>query len=222
MAVIESNVAKLKNILKSSITIEDYLKTHVIHKVKHKRIDLSRVNSYNTQHRIICPFHEEEMPSFTIFTLRQDWYCFGSCREGGDIIKLHQHAHNTFYPNKPKLTYLSAMESLANLYNIKFDPLFFDAEVTADALFKQKITEKDILSLFEKHKEPTIITPKPHWSSWSNLIESKLLTLKKDSQEWLDTVLEYDYLMSLGMSDTDLEENLKSFYNKINKTVILQ
>ena len=33
-----------------------------------------------------CPFHNEKTPSFTVHGAKQLYYCFGSCREGGNAI----------------------------------------------------------------------------------------------------------------------------------------
>lgn len=45
----------------------------------------------------ICPFHEENTPSFTIFTQDNSFYCFG-CNKWGNAIDLYMHLHKTDFP----------------------------------------------------------------------------------------------------------------------------
>ncbi len=49
----------------------------------------------------LCPFHPDKTPSFVV--TRQGeyagrWHCFGSCREGGDIIDFYMRLHAALFP----------------------------------------------------------------------------------------------------------------------------
>ena len=52
-----------------------------------------------------CPFHSEKTPSFTVFTNRDNFYCFG-CGAGGDVI--------TFVMKMQNVDYITAVEYLAS------------------------------------------------------------------------------------------------------------
>jgi len=41
----------------------------------------------------VCPFHQDDTPSFTIYPETNTFFCFG-CHESGDSIKLYQKLHD--------------------------------------------------------------------------------------------------------------------------------
>ncbi len=60
-------------------------------------------------YKALCPFHNEDTPSFVVSPSKQIFHCFG-CGVGGDAIK--------FVMEYEKLTYPEAIEKLASIYNI--------------------------------------------------------------------------------------------------------
>lgn len=53
--------------------------------------DLSRLRG--TKGNILCPFHHERTPSFSVDTQKNTWHCFGACGTGGDVITLYAFAY---------------------------------------------------------------------------------------------------------------------------------
>lgn len=47
-----------------------------------------------TEPKQCCPFHKEDMPSFSYSAERGIWRCFGGCKCGGDVIDLHRKNYN--------------------------------------------------------------------------------------------------------------------------------
>ena len=45
-----------------------------------------------------CPFHQENTPSFCVDTAKNLWHCYGSCQEGGTVIKFIQKIENLPFP----------------------------------------------------------------------------------------------------------------------------
>ncbi|MDQ2686843.1 MAG: CHC2 zinc finger domain-containing protein, partial [Armatimonadota bacterium] len=46
----------------------------------------------------LCPFHQENTPSFHVNPDLGMWHCFGSCAEGGDVFKFIQKIENLSFP----------------------------------------------------------------------------------------------------------------------------
>lgn len=56
-------------------------------------LDCETAKQHNGKIVILCPFHNEKTPSFTIFTRSNTYFCFG-CSEKGDAITLARNLNN--------------------------------------------------------------------------------------------------------------------------------
>lgn len=50
------------------------------------------------RYKACCPFHSEDTPSFMVDQARGLWYCFGACKEGGNVIRFVQKINNMNFP----------------------------------------------------------------------------------------------------------------------------
>tara|TARA_Y100001970_G_scaffold242289_1_gene306559 strand:+ start:9681 stop:11486 length:1806 start_codon:yes stop_codon:yes gene_type:complete len=61
----------------------------------------------------LCPFHSEKTPSFSVSPVKQIYSCFGGCGAKGGVVN--------FLMEWDKLTFIEAIEQLAQTYGIKIE-----------------------------------------------------------------------------------------------------
>lgn len=202
-----------------NVFIEEYLKQHVIPKVPQKNINLSKLDAFAVEVSIICCFHDESQPSLRLYKKRaqdhfDDWYCFGSCHTGGGIVELHKHTMLTFY-NK-NLSYIQALESLADMYRIKYDDLYFDPKETTSKIKSTGITQEEILDYLVNEKYTKLAEQQEYYGKYVQLLESTLYKIKSHNfEDYIKGVTEVDYLFSLGISNSELCIELDSLLRQL-------
>lgn len=77
----------LDNIMIDNADIEKILDRADIVDVISSFVELKKEGS---RYKACCPFHNEKTPSFMVEPGRGTWYCFGACKEGGNVIKFVQ------------------------------------------------------------------------------------------------------------------------------------
>lgn len=68
------------------------------------------LKSSGTSHKGLCPFHQENTPSFVVYPGKGSWTCFGSCALSGD--------HFEFLMKKDGISFREAYIRLAEIANI--------------------------------------------------------------------------------------------------------
>lgn len=92
-------------LIKSKIDIVDLLKSYIT------------LIPAGKNFKAVCPFHQERTPSFIISPEKQIWHCFGSCGDGGDVIKFAMKYEN--------LDFYEALRFLAEKAGIPLPSLNF-------------------------------------------------------------------------------------------------
>jgi DNA primase len=80
----------------------------------------------------LCPFHNEKTPSFSVSRTKQMYYCFG-CHAGGNVI--------TFMMEYNHMTFLEALEALAERAHITLPQIEYSKEAQAQADKKAQLLE---------------------------------------------------------------------------------
>ena len=101
--------------IKSRIDIVDYVQRHV-----------PELKKAGRNHKACCPFHNENTPSFVVNPVRQSWYCFGACAEGGDLF--------TFAQKINGWDFKEALTELANEAGVQLRPQSAEEKSRSDRL----------------------------------------------------------------------------------------
>lgn len=104
--------------LELRVPIETYFNKYIVGRKKGVRPLSTSVTSS------ICPFHNEEDPSFHYWSSKNRFKCFG-CGVSGNIVKMHQLTRKTF--DKVELTSIEAMNELIGLFDLKGILPYIDA-----------------------------------------------------------------------------------------------
>lgn len=73
-----------------------------------KAYDIEPTHTVGSTHaKVLCPFHEEQDPSFHVNLAKQLWYCHGRCKQGGDVF--------TFVEQMESLSYIEALFRIAEI-----------------------------------------------------------------------------------------------------------
>lgn len=134
----------------------------------------------------ICPFHNENTPSFSVSPSKQIYHCFG-CGEGGDVISFKMKIDN--------LSFTEAIKSLAD---------------RAGIVIEEKVNKKDIE--LEQRKEKMFEINREAANYFYKNLNSNIdaLNYLKDRQIFRETIK----LFGLGYSSNNWDEMYKYLTQK--------
>lgn len=185
---------KARDEVLTKLSIPQYFKDHI-----DPAIDLSVKPS------CLCPFHEEDTPSFRYKSDENYWRCFGKCQDGGTVIELHMRKFGI----KNHFEGLWDLKmKFGKMYGLTFKNFFLtedNKEISIEEILKPK---KQSMSMEE------FLTPKkPSLTALANKIEAELTRLKEKNLDlYIESCIYYDNLTSYKMFN---EENLSKLLDKI-------
>ncbi|MEK7574585.1 MAG: DNA primase [Patescibacteria group bacterium] len=115
--------------IKEKIDIVDFIRSYI------------PVHPAGKNFKALCPFHQEKTPSFVISPERQIWHCFGSCGEGGDVIKfLMKYENLEFHEALRVLAEKAGIElKRLNLQDQKEFSILYELNEKAKNFFKEQL-----------------------------------------------------------------------------------
>lgn len=153
----------------------------------------------------LCPFHEEDTPSFRYKSDENYWRCFGKCQDGGTVIELHGR----------KFGFKNHYEALADLrkrfakvYGLTARDFFLSPENMPHTL-EELLQDKKKVSVSE---EDFLKVTAPSVQDISRHIETSLARLQKlNFQEFIPLAIRFDNLYVYNSNDVkEYEEVLQA------------
>lgn len=135
--------------------------TNEVELIKQKLNLADFIRDYVTLHpagrnfKALCPFHQEKTPSFIVSPEKQLWRCFGSCGEGGDIIKFLMRYENIDFVEALKILAEKAGIELQNSRSPQQREVnvLYDLHEKAKDFFRESLSRRtDVLDYLVKDR----------------------------------------------------------------------
>ncbi|MEK7543220.1 MAG: DNA primase [Patescibacteria group bacterium] len=146
--------------------------------------------------KALCPFHQEKTPSFIVSPERQTWHCFGSCAEGGDVIKFIMKYDNLEFPEA--LRYLAEKAGItlktSNLREEREYNILYDIHAEAKQFFIDQLEKRSDVTVYLQNRglhSETIHEFELGFSPGGEALVLNLLNLKFDVADMLRSGLAY-------------------------------
>lgn len=155
----------------------------------------------------LCPFHEEDTPSFRYNGNDNYWRCFGKCQDGGTVVELHMRKYG-IKNHYEGIWHLR--EIFGKKYGLSFKN-FFLTEDNTDISIDHIIKKSKPAMTMEEFLKPV----KTSKTSIVTKIETKLVQLhRKDKNKYIEACIMYDNFHVYGITDI---EKYKEFLNQLSK-----
>jgi DNA primase len=173
--------------------------------------------------KAVCPFHNEKTPSFMVSPDRQSWHCFGSCQEGGDVIKFVMKYENLEFPEALRFLAEKAGVPLPSFQRSEERMFYtmYDIYAEAKKFFAESLTASPEAMEYVKSrglKEDTVKDFEIGYAPGGDALTVRLLQKKFSLEDILNSGLTFHTRQGLNL---DRFQNRLMFpiQNSIGKTV---